>query len=126
MRRRYIHLIRLNCIDTGLESGPFTVLPRSSHLDSVVITKCNLNKEQEDQGCKDMKSVFHVSSVHPTKSSDPGQNRRADSPPGPPPDHQLGMWGNICSAINITIITHCLFQQGGGTVRGKHFHLRDT
>lgn len=56
-------------------------LLHSSNLDSVVKTKCNLNKELQDQGSKEMKSVFHVSSVHSTESRDPGQNRRAVSPP---------------------------------------------
>lgn len=53
---------------------------RSSNLDSVVKTKCNLNNNLQDQGCKETKSVFYVSAIHPTKSRDPGQNPLPQSP----------------------------------------------
>lgn len=72
-----------------------------------------------------MNGAPHVSHLPPTERRDQGHNRRAGRPQRAP-SPKCDMWGNICSAINIAVITHCLLKWGFGRVRGKHFHLRDT
>lgn len=108
----------------------YAPLLRSSDLNSVVKTNPKLEALCCDYATRSC-GIFNEwclprlpPSSHWEKRSRTEQESRQT--PTDPPSPKCDMWGNICSAINITVITHCLLKRGFGRVRDKHFHLRDT